>query len=202
MAKKNVPVNPFDAFSTPVAPVKKAAKKIAATFPEDKKKVVDTFIRKKAEVKSIEADLAQLGDFIIEVVGKQQEDQARLGNYSKSFTVQGTSAVLTYTTNDRFTTPKEPEVQVQLKALLKNRFDEFFMTKRTISLKEKLQSNTEFLQKFAGALTAAGINLGDTFDVVDVLEAKDGLDELQFKLSPRDLMVFKTLVKQYKPALK
>jgi hypothetical protein len=194
--------NPFDAIAAPAKTTKGKVTKIAAVVTDEIKNAVDTFINKKAELAKVEAEVKDLDGKIITHVREQQERLARAGNYSKSFEVKGMTGCLTYTTSDKFSTPKDPEEQTSLKSLLGERFDEMFAKKRTITLKAAVQSDAGFLQKFAKALADAGINLGETFDVVDVLEAKDDLDKNQYELTPREYEVFKTLVRQNKPSLR
>jgi hypothetical protein len=195
--------NPFDAIAVTSGKTPKGKTvKIAAVVTDEIKIAVDTFISKKAELAKVKVEVEQLDGQIIDHVKEQQERLARSGNYAKSFDVQGVTGNLTYTTSDKFSTPKEPEVQVQLKNLLGGRFSDLFVMKRNITLKTAVQSDTKFLQKFAKALADAGINLGETFDVTDVLEAKEDLDKNQYDLTPREHEVFKTLVKQTKPSLR
>jgi len=194
--------NPFDAIATPAKTTKGKTTKIVATVTDDIKIAVDSLINKKAELAKVKVEVDQLDSKIIDHVREQQETLARVGNYSKSFDVPGVTGRLTYTTSDKFSTPKDPEEQASLKALLGERFNDLFAMKRSISLKDSIQSDKTFLQKFAKALAAADIDLASTFDVVDVLVTKEDLDKNQYDLPPRDLEVFKTLVKQTKPSLR
>lgn len=195
-------MNPFDAIATPVKTTKGKTIKIVATVTDEIRIAVDTFINKKAELAKVKLEVDQLDSKIIEHVREQQDHLARSGNFSKSFEVQGVTGALTYSTSDKFSTPKDPAEQASLKSLLKDRFEEMFTTKRSISLKATVQSDTSFLQKFAKALANAGIDLGTTFDVVDVLETKDDLDKNQYELTPKEHETFRTLVKQNKPSLR
>ena len=194
--------NPFDAIATPVKTTKGKTTKIIAKVTPEIQIAVDTFINKKAEFARVKLEVEQLDTQIIDHVREQQDNLARAGNFSKSFEVQGVTGVLTYSTSDKFSTPKDPAEQASLKSLLKDRFGEMFTTKRSISLKESVQSDTSFLQKFAKALAAAGIDLAATFDVVDVLEAKEDLDKNQYDLTPKEHETFRSLVKQNKPSLR
>lgn len=198
-------VNPFDAVATPVKATKGKTTKLVAVVDDEIRAAVERYISKKATLAAIKAEVEQLDTQIIEHVREQQDRLARQGNFSKSFEVHGVEekSVITYTTSDKFSTPKEPEAQGQLKALLgEQRFNELFTQRRSISLKVAVQTDLKFLQKFAKALADAGIGLGETFDVVDVLEAKPDLDRNQYDLTPREHEVFRTLVRQNKPALK
>ena len=194
--------NPFDAIAKPSTGSKSKTVKFAAVVTDEIKIAVDTFITKKAELTKVKAEVEQWDTKIIDHVRKQQERMARSGNYIKSFNVEGVTDHLTYVTSDKFSAPKETENQEQLKSLLGEKFKDLFAVKRHISLKASVQSDHKFLQTFAKALADANINLAETFDVTDVLEAKDDLDKNQYDLIPRDFEVFKTLVKQTKPSLR
>jgi hypothetical protein len=207
------PENPFDAIATQVKVTKSKTTKLVATVTEEIRDAVDRFIGKKATLAAVKAEVEQLDTQIIDHVREQQERLARAGNYSKSFEVHGrphlvegnnipVEDILTYTTPDKFSPPKDPESQAQLKNLLGERFKDMFAVKRTITLKPTVLADKEFIQKLAAALATAEINLAETFDVVDVLEAKEDLDKKQYDLPPRELEVFKTHVKQTKPSLR
>ena len=202
--KNGTSINPFDAIAV-AAPKTSASKatKIAAVVDDKIKTAVDVVIKSKAAIKAIEQQLAEAETTVIAHVRPQQDKLARSGNYSKSFAVQGVSGEITYVTSDRFSVPKEPEAQEQIKTLLgKDKFEEYFETVRTISLKPSVQENGEFIQKLAKVVADAGMNLVDAFDVVDVLKAKPDLDRKQYDLPERKLDEFRTLVRQSKPALK
>jgi hypothetical protein len=205
--------NPFDAIAIPVKATKGKTTKIIATVTDEIREAVDRLIGKKATLAAVKAEVDQLDSQIIDHVREQQERLARAGNYSKSFEVHGmprqvegnnipVEATLTYTTMDKFSVTKDLAAQAELKEMLKDRFDEFLIKKRSISLKPEIQLDMKFLQKFAKALADAGISLAETFDVVDILEAKPDLDKNQFELTPREHEIFKNHVKQTKPSLK
>lgn len=194
--------NPFDAIATPAKTVKGKTTKLVAMVTDEIKIAVDTFINKKAELARVELEVKELDGKIIDHVRAQQDRLARAGNFSKSFEVQGVQGCLTYTTSDKFSTPKDPAEQAALKAMLKDRFEELFNKKRSITLKASVQSDPNFLLKFGKAMAEAGIDLAATFDVVDVLEAKDDLDKNQYELTPKEHETFRTLVRQNKPSLR
>jgi len=207
MAKKVtqiVSADPFAAIAKPAAPVAtKKSTKPTANVTDEIKASVDLFITHKAEVKRLEAEMANHETAIIEHVRPQQDDNARSGTFSKSYEVPGNSGALTYVTSDRFSVTKDAPAVEQLKKLLGNaRFEEWFETRRTITLKKEMQENQVFIQKLVKAVADAGMNLGDAFDVVDTLAAKPDLDQKQYSLKPAQLDEFRTLVRQNKPALK
>jgi len=199
-----VSADPFAAIAKPAATVtaKKSTKPTAAVTDEIKASV-DLFISHKAEVKRLEAEMANHEVAIIDHVRPQQDDAARSGHFSKSFEVPGNAGALTYVTSDKFIVSKDTQAIDQLKQLLGSaRFDEWFETRRTITLKKDMQENQTFIQKLVKAVADAGMNLGDAFDVVDTLAAKPDLDQKQYDLKPSQLDEFRTLCRQYKPALK
>ena len=197
-------VNAFDAIAKKESkPTKAKTSKIAATTTDEMKTAVDTFITHKAEIKRLEAEQAQAYDIIVGPVRNQQIEQARNGNFSKSFLVKGKTGETTYTTSDKFSVPKDQASQDALRELLgEEKFDAWFESKRTITLKPEVQQNNTFITKLAAACKAAGMELGDAFDVYDTVIAKDDLDRKQFELDAETFAQFSTIVKQNKPALK
>lgn len=181
---------------------KSAASKIAAAVNPKIKQTVDRVIELKAKIKQLEADESQAEQTIIEHVQPQQELQARQGNFSKSFLVEGQTGSLTYIVTDKFSVPKDEEVHEELKKMLGQKFDEFFEYKRTVALNEKVQENTTLVNKIIKACETAGISLAEAFNVTDVLVSKKDLDKRQYELDANTLATFKSLVKQYKPSLK
>lgn len=195
--------NLFDTIASKDKPASKKTNKIAAEVTDDIKKVVDQIINEKAEIDTLKASLATHEEALINHVYPQQKKAAREGKYSKSFLVEGKKGNLTYTTSDAFSIAKEEAVHNSLKQLLgADKFAELFEYKRTITLKEAVQSDAAFIQKLGKAVAAAGMTLGDAFEVTDILVAKDGLDVKQFQLPDEKLDVLRTLAKQKKAALK
>ena len=181
---------------------KSAANKIAAAVTPKIKQTVDRVINLKAQIKQLEADESQAEQTIIDHVMPQQELQARQGNFSKSFFVEGASTSLTYTTTDKFSIPKDEDVHEEIKKLLGPKFEEFFEYKRTVALNPKVQENTPLVNKIIKACETAGVSMAEAFDVTDVLVSKKDLDKRQYELDANTLAIFKSMVKQYKPSLK
>jgi hypothetical protein len=196
--------NLFDTIASKDKPASsKKTNKIAAEVTQDIKKVVDKIINEKAEIDTLKSSLATHEEALINHVYPQQKKAAREGNYSKSFLVEGEKGNLTYTTSDAFSIAKDETVHNDLKKLLgADKFAELFEYKRTITLKETVQNDAAFIQKLGKAVAAAGMTLGDAFEVTDILVAKDGLDQKQFEMSDDKLEVLRTLAKQKKAALK
>ena len=202
MASKK-PSNPFDAIAKPVTTKKAASNKIAAEVNEEISNAVDLIIARKAEIKRLEAELDDSSDKVRDHVFKQQAGHARKGNYSKTFDVKGNVGNLTYVASDRWTLPKEAELQEALKKFLGDkRFDEWFEIRRTITLNEAVSGNSELISKIQKVLEAAGLSLADAYTVVDTLKTKKDLDENQFELDDKQLTQFRTICKQYKAGLK
>ena len=195
--------NPFDAIAKKATPGKKASTKIAAEVNDEISNSVDIIIAHKAEIKRMEAEMNDHADKVRAHVFKQQADHARSGNYSKAFDVKGNVGNLTYVASDRWTLPKEIDLQDALKEFLGDeRFNEWFRTARTITLNETLSENVELIGKISKIVEAAGLSLAEAFTVVDTLKTKKDLDENQFELEDSALYQFRTLCKQYQAGLK
>jgi hypothetical protein len=202
MASKKVS-NPFDAIAKPVTAKKAASNKIAAEVTEEISGAVDVIIARKAEIKRLEADLDENSDKVRDHVFKQQAAHARKGEYAKTFDVKGNTGNLTYVASDRWTLPKEAELQEALKKFLGDkRFDEWFEIRRTITLNEAVSENSDLVGKIQKVLETAGLSLADAYTVVDTLKTKKDLDEKQFELSDKELAQFRTICKQYSAGLK
>jgi hypothetical protein len=196
-------VNPFDALAAPAKPASKKSTKIAATVTDEIKSAVDIVISHKAEIARLDMERVQFEEKIIDHVRPQQDALARAGQFAKSFAVEGKTGNLTYVSADKFSVPKETETQQAIKDLIgAKRFEEWFSSVRTISLKPAVQDNSDLINKIVAAVTAAGLNLAEAFEVTDVLKAKPDLDQKQYELKDKQLMEFRSLVKQQKIALR
>jgi hypothetical protein len=196
--------NAFDAIAKPAttsAPSK--TNKIAAEVNDKIKTAVDTVINAKAAIAKLEFEKDEAEASIIGHVRPQQDKAAYAGNFSKSFAVEGNVGNVTYTTSDKFSVPKESEVQDAIrKCIGDKKFDEDFVVVRTITIKPAVTDDETKINKLIAALTKAGIDIGESFSVVDVLKARPDLDRKQYELTPKQLEEFRTLVRQNKPALK
>jgi hypothetical protein len=202
MATKK-PANPFDAIAKPKEAKKASSVKIAAEVTAAVKTAVDEVISIKAEINRKKAELDAQETIVIDHVSPQQDSKARSGEFSKSFYVEGNTGALTYSTADSFSVPKDEAVQETVKTLIgEEKFNEWFKTKRTISLKEGLDGNTELINKITGAITKAGLDLADVFTVTDVLVHVDDLDRKQYDLDDQTLAEFRALVVPRKASLK
>jgi hypothetical protein len=204
MAAKKPVVNAFDAIAKPAtAAAPSKSNKIAAVVNDKIKGAVDVVINAKAAIAKLEFEKDEAEASIIAHVRPQQDKAAFAGNFSKSFSVEGNTGNVTYVTSDKFSVPKEPEVQEALrKCLGDKKFDEDFKVIRTIAVKPEITEDVDQINKLVAACTKAGINIGEFFSVTDVLKAKPDLDRKQYELTPAQLDEFRTLVRQNKPALK
>ena len=193
----------FDKIAKPASETAKTASKVTASVTEEIKAAVDAVIAKKAEVKRLEAELKGNETTVIDHVLPQYDNQARTGSFTKSLVVPGNVGTLTAVWSDAFSIPQEPEVQAEIKKLVgTKRFEEFFDTKQTITIKAAVLEDEKLLNQIADACTKAGLDIGALFDVTDKLTAKDDLDRKQFDLDAAKLATFRALVRQKKPALK
>lgn len=181
---------------------KSASTKIQAEVTEEIQTKVDQFVANKAELKRLEADQKDIETTIIEHVRPQQDELAYCGSFTKSLQVQGKTQTITFVTMDKFSVPQDEASQAEIKKVLGKKFDEFFETKRSITLKDTVLKDEKTLDKIAAACEKAGLNIADIFDVGDKLVAKDDMDRKQYELTKKNLDIFRTLVRQAKPALK
>ena len=189
--------------SAPSAPGKKSSV-IAAVVPKSVAKSIDEFVTIKSSIKSEEADLKVLETQIIECLREQQDKLAYTGQFTKSLLANGLTktARVTYVTSDRFSIPQDEASLAEIKRIVGTAYDNMFETKRVITMKKDALENETLLMKIATACEKAGMPLVEAFDVCDKVIAKSGLDEKQYSLPKDKLSIFRTLVKQNKPALK
>lgn len=193
----------FDAIAKPKAEAKAKSSKIAATVTDAIKSAVDGFIRIKAQLAALEAEKVDYATAIIDHVRPQQDRLAYTGQYSKSFSVAGTTGEVLYTATDRFSVPKGEAEQEALAACVGNKFfEEHYETRRQVVVKPSATENKELMAKWRKAIEAAGLDFGDVFEVTDTLVAKPDLDVAQYELKPDKLAEFRTLCKQYTPGVK
>ena len=164
-------------------------------------KNVDTLITTKAQIAALEANKAAAEERLNDVVSVDQEQDARKGNFSKSYYLHGTTDTkITYTKTDKFSAV-DSDIIPDLKTLIGDeKYDLWFEKKRNI--KFLAAENKDLMAKIMAAITAAGLSLAEVFEVTDTIVAKPGLDEKQFELSPVALAKFKVLVKQNKASFK
>lgn len=205
MAKKQpaVPVNPLDAIAQTAKPTSKKTAHPVAEVTDDIRLAVDAVIAAKANITKLEHDLAEAETVIIDHVRPQQDEAARNGKFSKSFSVEGIQGNVLYVTSDKFSIPKDQINQDHVKDLVGDKwFAGHFRKVRTVALKPAVSENIPLLKRIIDACAKDGIPMSEAFDVTDSLVAEPGLDVAQYELEPEVLAEFRTLVKQYKPAIK
>jgi molybdopterin converting factor small subunit len=175
---------------------------IAATINKTVANDIDTFVSIKQDIKTAEADLKIVEVRVIEHLRAQQDALAYGGNFTKSLRAQGIVNSITYVTSDKFSVPQDEDSLKALKKVAGDMYDDLFETKRNISIKKEVLDNDTLVNKIATACEKAGLSIGEIFDVGDKVVAKSGLDKKQYDLPKSKLEVFRTLVKQNKPALK
>lgn len=200
--KKNSNGNAFDAFAGKKAPAKKTSPKITAVVTDDVRNAVDSAISNKAQIKLLDAEIKKAELLIIEHVYPQQEKHAREGNYCKSFTVGGNDGTLTYTTIDKFSVPKEQEVEDEIRKLLGKDFDTYFRMLRTVKFTEGAMQDKKLINDMVAVAREHDYKVPDIFTIIDELATVKGMDVSQFNLPKAKLTALRTLIKQYKASLK
>lgn len=192
----------FDKISTKTTTTKSKSTKPTADVDAATAVQVDQFVTNKAELARLEAEQLDLATAIVDVVRPQQDSLAYSGSFTKSLDVPGKESKVVYVTSDRFSVPQDDETLNEIRKLVGKKYEEFFETKATISLKSTVTKDEKLLNKIASACEKAGLDLGSIFDKVDKVVAKDDLDLHQYDLPAEKLPTFRALVKQSKPALK
>jgi len=176
--------------------------KIAATVTDEIKAVVDNVISLKSQIAALEANKGDYEEKIRSHVSAQQDELGYAGKYNKTFSVEGNSGSVSYVATDKFSTVK-PEVLDSVQELLGDNFDECFQNIRTITLRPEAVENRDFIEKLQKALTAAGLELQEAFEVTDTVKAKPDLDANVYKFVPKSkLPTFRALVKQTKASIR
>ena len=202
-------VNPFDILAKPKETKKTSSIKIAATVTPEVKTAVDAVISIKAEINRKEAELAASETIVIEHVQPQQDSQARAGNYSKSFYVEGNDGAVLFSTADKFSVKglNDPASGEALQTTVSNligdeKYTAWFQTKRSISLLESVVLDQDKIAKITTAMAKAGLEIADYFKVEDTIVHCDDLDKKVFDLDDATLAEFRALVPPRKAALK
>jgi hypothetical protein len=180
----------------------KSAKGIADVSEEIKTKV-DQYVDNKASIKQLEAEQAGLEVAIIDHVRPQQDEMAYCGSFTKSMTVAGNTAMLTYVTMDKFTVPQDEETLKALRDLVgRDKYNEMFETKEVYSIKPEIAKDDKKMNALATVCEKAGIDIVQYFDRSEKVIAKADLDRKQYELKSDKLEIFRTHVRQAKPSLK
>jgi hypothetical protein len=185
-------------------PSSKKTSVVAAVVTKTIAKAVDEFVIINTTIKSAEADKKVLETQIIDYLRQQQDKLAYAGQFTKSMSAAGLDekSRVTFVTTDRFTIPQDDTSLIEIKRVTGAAYEDMFETKRSITMKKEVLENETLLNKIAAVCDKAGMALSEVFEVGDKVVARSGLDEKQYNLSSEKLDIFRTLVKQYKPALK
>ena len=194
----------FDAIAKTAPAGKSKTNKLTATVTDVTRAAVDALIRIKAEQARLEAEKKDNEEVIISTVRPQQDAAGFKGEYSKSYTVEGPTGSVLFNTSDRFSVPKEPAVQAEIKEFLDKDYESVIEEKRVITLKAEAADNKELISKVLKAVEAAGFTLGDVFDVTDTLVTTKDLDRRQYEIfkTPSRLEKFRNLITWWKPSIK
>jgi hypothetical protein len=195
-------MNKFQKKVTAVTTTTKTKYKAEAEVTEDIQDKVDLFVNNKATLKQLEAEQLTLEGAIVEHVRPQQDEMAFCGSHTKSLKVPGHNYTLTYVTMDKFSVPQDEDSLKAIKDLVKGKYDDMFEAKEKISIKEAVAKDDKLMNKIADACEKAKLDISELFDRVEVIKAKDDLDVKQYELTPKDLEIFRTLVRQAKPSLR
>lgn len=194
-------MNAFEKIAKKAPASKSKANKLIVATNNKIKELVDKVAELKAEIKTKESERIIAESSVIDFARPLQDKAAREGNFVKSLEIQGKTSTLTYTTSDKFSVPADEDTQVEIRNLLGQKtFDEFFETTMNVGIKSHVLKDDKLVNKIVGVLQKAGIE--DIFEVTEKLTARKGLDQKQYNLDDNKLKVFRTLVPQYKPALK
>ena len=202
-------INPFDALAKPKETKKAASTKIVASVTAEVKTAVDAVISIKAEINRKEAELAAQETVVTDHVQPQQDSQARAGNYSKSFYVEGVTGAVLFSTADKFSVKglndsKDGEaLQTTVSNLIgEEKYNAWFQTKRSISLLESVVLDQDKIAKITAAMAKAGLEIADYFKVEDTIVHCADLDQKVYDLDDQTLAEFRALVPPRKAALK
>lgn len=166
-------------------------------------KAVDSFIALKAEIKKLEAEMLEAATTIKEHARTHYVEMGFTNQFTKSLDVPGSGdAKLVCTHTDRFSVPQDAETLDILKKLIGKKYDEFFETKESISIRNEVLKNEKLLDKVATACEKAGLEIATIFERSEKVSALKDLDQKQFTLDRNKFDQFATLVKQADAGLK
>ena len=133
-------MNAFAKIAKTAAPKSKKTDKVVAEVSDLAKENIDKFVANKATIAQLTSENKSLESVVIEEVFDQQRTMAvDSGEYVKTFSVPGKTKTVTYITTDKFSVPQDAEILEEVKKLIgAQKFNAFFVTRQTISLKEKV----------------------------------------------------------------
>jgi hypothetical protein len=195
-----------NAFTKKIAAKTVDKAEVTAETTDEIKGQVDQFVINKAAMKKLEAQQAAIEEAIIGHVRPQQDEVAYCGNFTKSMVVPGKDSQVKYVTMDRFSVPQEAEALEEVKKLVGKKYTDMFETVQAISIKKEILNGSKesdaTLNKIATACEKAGLDIATIFDRTEKVVGKDDLDKKQYELKPKELEIFRTLVRQAKPSLR
>jgi len=193
----------FDKIAKSASSASPKSERRTASVTDAVKAAVDVLIALKAKLASIKAEQQDNQRTVIDHVWPQYVENARKGDFTKSLEVPGNTGKVTFVQSDAWSIPQDEPTLAQLKKLLGDKFDKLFVTKRSISIEEKVLEDEKLLDRIATACEKAGMEIDKIFKVGDKVCAVDDLDRKQFSEVPeKDFEAFRALVKQFSPALK
>ena len=196
-----------NAFTKKIAAKTVDKAEVTADTTDEIKGQVDQFVINKALIKKLESQQASIEEAIIGHVRPQQDEVAYCGNFTKSMVVPGKDSQVKYVTMDRFSVPQEAEALEEVKKLVGKKYTDMFETVQAISIKKEILNGSKesdaTLNKIAAACEKAGLDIATIFDRTEKVIGKDDLDKKQYEvLKPKELEIFRTLVRQAKPSLR
>lgn len=185
----------------PTATAKKSSRPTASVTNEVRK-AVDVYIACKAQMKKLEADMKMAASTVKDHVREQYIELGFTNQFTKSLDVPGDEGSLVCTHTDRFSVPQDEDTLNTLKKVIGNKYDEFFSTAETISIRKEVLDDEKTLDKIATACEKAGLDVATIFERTEKITAVDGLDQKQFTLDRAKFDQFTTMVKQADAGLK
>jgi hypothetical protein len=180
----------------------KKSSRPTATVTDDVRKAVDVYISCKAEMKKLEADMKSAASTVKDHVREQYVERGYTNQFTKSLDVPGENGSLVYTQSDRFSVPQDEDTLNILKKLIGKKYDDFFSTAETISIRKEILDDEKTLDKIATACEKAGLDVATIFERTEKITAVDGLDQKQFTIDRAKFDQFTSMVKQADAGLK
>lgn len=182
---------------------KKISSRPTAQVTDEIRKAVEDYIAHKATIKKLEAEMKDAAGTIKEHVREQYVEKGFNNEFTKSFDVPGENEHnLVYTQSDKFSVPQDEETLQVLKKVIGNKYNEFFQTEETISIRSNVLSDEKTLDKIATACEKSGLDVATIFERTEKTIAVKGLDKKQFNLPRKKFNTFTTMVHQADAGLK
>lgn len=164
---------------------------------QDAKAQVDKWTAASTTWKQAAAIMAACAEYLIPLAREHQDREARGGRYSKSFKLFGEQSSIKITWKNVFSINAQDAPE--LKALLGAHYPKMIQEKPVVTLKAEVlgdQEKTDFLAEVLGE------RFTEFFEVKQTLSVAEDVDrDIYGILEPEELEIFRTLAKQYKPAI-